>query len=41
MYLLLLIKGKLVGGDKTYEGKIEIPNLSDENDADEVDVSEL
>lgn len=29
---------KIAGSDIDYEGHIEIPNLSDENEADEVDV---
>nr|CAG4646417.1 EOG090X09QT [Macrothrix elegans] len=32
-------KGKITGGTKGVEGTIVIPNLSDENDADEVDVN--
>ena len=33
------ISGELIDGDTEYKGKIEIPNLSEENDADEIDVS--
>lgn len=29
---------KVAGSDIDYEGHVEIPNLSDENEADEVDV---
>ena len=32
-------KGTLNGSDITYTGQLEIPNLSEENDADEVDVN--
>lgn len=32
--------GKLKDGDKNYKGKFDIPNLSEENDTDEIDVSE-
>ena len=32
-------KGSLNGSDITYNGQLEIPNLSEENDADEVDVN--
>lgn len=32
------ISGKLKSGDKKHKGKFNIPNLSEENDADEVDV---
>ena len=32
--------GKLKDGDKKYKGKFDIPNLSEENDTDEIDVSE-
>ena len=31
--------GLLNGKDKKVNGKLEIPNLSDENSADEIDVS--
>ena len=31
--------GKLKEGDKKYKGKFEIPNLSEENEPDEVDVN--
>ena len=34
-----LISGKLKEGDKKYKGKFEIPNLSEENEPDEVDVN--
>lgn len=45
MWLVLIFKpdwiftGKLKDGDKKIKGKFEIPNLSEENDADEIDVS--
>ena len=32
--------GKFKDGDKKYKGKFDIPNLSEENDTDEIDVSE-
>jgi hypothetical protein len=32
-------QGKVRGKEATVEGKISIPNLSEENDIDEVDVS--
>lgn len=35
----LAVLGKLKEGDKKYKGKFEIPNLSEENEPDEVDVS--
>lgn len=35
-----IFTGKLKDGDKKIKGKFEIPNLSEENDADETDVSE-
>lgn len=47
MWLVLIFKpdwiftGKLKDGDKKIKGKFEIPNLSEENDADEIDVSEM
>ena len=31
--------GTIVGLEKSHKGKIEIPNLSDENDAEDIDVS--
>lgn len=31
-------KGRLVGASDDYEGKIQIPNLSEENDLSEVEV---
>ena len=37
--LCIFIVGKLKSGDKKHKGKFNIPNLSEENDADEVDVS--
>lgn len=32
-------EGMLNGGDEKFEGKLEIPNLSDENSAEDLDVS--
>jgi len=37
--LKLKYKGKLFGVDKELTGTINIPNLSDENDVDDLDVS--
>ena len=41
MFVLIsnIFAGKLKEGDKKYKGKFEIPNLSEENEPDEVDVS--
>lgn len=38
-YILFQYLGRVSGSDVEYKGTIEIPNLSDENEADEVDVS--
>lgn len=32
-------KGKLAGSNETYDGQLEIPNLSEENDPEDVDVN--
>lgn len=34
-----ILTGTVTESDKVWKGKIEIPNLSEEHDADEVDVS--
>ena len=31
----------MIGSDTNYNGSLEIPNLSDENDAEEIDVSSV
>lgn len=36
---IAFISVKVAGSDIEYDGYIEVPNLSDENEADEVDVS--
>lgn len=37
--MLNISTGTVTESDKIWKGKIEIPNLSEEHDADEVDVS--
>lgn len=37
--LVLKWKGKLYGGTEEHEGQVTIPNLSEENDVSELDVS--
>ena len=37
----MCISGKLKSGTKKHKGKFEIPNLSEENDPDEIDVSKV
>lgn len=39
MYHFKII-GTVTDGDKVWKGKIEIPNLSEEHDAEEVNVSQ-
>ena len=39
MYYFKII-GTVTDGDKVWKGKIEIPNLSEEHDAEEVNVSQ-
>ena len=37
--IILLLQGKISGTTKSIEGTVIIPNLSDENNAEEVDVN--
>jgi hypothetical protein len=35
---MLLFVGRMKEGEKKYKGKFDVPNLSEENEPDEVDV---